>query len=70
MQHEPMPEWLDQSADMTGYVSLLSGGITQEGINVIYLSTYNTDLLLVGSPLCSSVVLSVITNPTILLSGG
>jgi hypothetical protein len=32
---------------MTGYVSLLSGGITQEGINVIYFSTFNTDLLLV-----------------------
>ncbi|ELR17878.1 GATSlike protein 1, putative [Acanthamoeba castellanii str. Neff] len=26
---------------------LLSGGITQEGINVIYFSTFNTDLLLV-----------------------
>jgi len=36
-----------QAINMTGYVSLLSGGITQEGINVIYLSTYNTDLLLV-----------------------
>lgn len=33
--------------NMTGYVSLLSGGITQEGINVIYFSTFNTDLLLV-----------------------
>jgi hypothetical protein len=36
-----------EAINMTGYISLLSGGITQEGINVIYLSTYNTDLLLV-----------------------
>lgn len=38
---------LCNASDMTGYVSLLSGGITQEGINVIYFSTFNTDLLLV-----------------------
>ncbi|KAL6077117.1 GATS protein-like 3 [Balamuthia mandrillaris] len=37
-----------EAINMTGYISLLAGAIASAGISIIYLSTFNTDLIVVA----------------------
>ena len=37
-----------EALNMCGYINLLSASLTRQGIEVVYLSTFNTDLLLVA----------------------